>query len=97
MASYIKHIAVALDMCLGVFGGLPYNVTISTFAGLVRDRGDSVRYKWQRRFLIWLANELDAVQENHCKLARIADINRNNAGSIWLHSETPPPAQPKDQ
>lgn len=97
MAGYIKVVALVADKALGAVGGLPQNVTISTFAGLVRDRGDSTRWAWQRRFLVWLANKLDANFPYHCHEARQADIHRNESAAVWLKAVTAPEKQPQDQ
>jgi hypothetical protein len=83
--SYGHKIAVAFDMFVGVLWHLPYDMTISSYAGLVRYGVPPMKdaplpgarmTKW---FWIPLANALDQLEAHHCDGAIEADEARARA------------------
>lgn len=80
VSSYPHKILVAVDFLLGVVDGLPYDITISTYVGMVADGLLEPQYMpnfaWKTKLCKWVASDLEKIQPGHCKAARLADLQR---------------------
>lgn len=79
VSSYPHKLLVALDMFGAITDGMPYDITISTYVGMVR-KGLPPQYmpnkQWKTKLCVWVANSLDRLQKDHCKEAMLADLQR---------------------
>ena len=75
----LRHrLAVAVDDLFGIALSTPYNITISTWAGLIRDGLVSMPSPVKKWLWVKLANGLDRLTGSpHCsQVARNADMQR---------------------
>ena len=82
-STWMHKVLVGADMLAGLVIYLPYDVTISSYAGLVRDHGLKVD---NPEFWIALANILDRLQANHVRDAIIADMQRARDILVVMHN-----------
>ena len=80
-------------MLAGVTTAMPYDLTISTYVGMVKV-GLQPQYmpsrRWKIRLCCWVADTLERIQPGHCAQAKLADIQRAQEAITFMQTGVDP-------